>query len=294
MCSAGRGRSRTIVPSDLPNEIYNVPSCRRQVLPAQLGEALGTEKIPVPFWACLQVSELRLWKKLIFHGLDNPTKVTYACFNSICISPEIHRMWRMEPFALRPLEYNATVTELEVKWHWQPKQEHSIQDSVPLNKPPLSSSSLNSTKAKSNHPIYLLVEFSSEAIRRVKTEDRFVLRTEDPERLRLSSKDLFWASISFTEIGFYGWRCRSWSTISHLCPVCKPAMLRSGLTPVSQQAIGMRETLQYLSTATDASLMATHQNQANMLSKGSSCFHVYIKKSIWKEKAVPIYFYDRE
>lgn len=57
-------------------------------------------------------------------------------------------------------------------------------------------------------------------------------------------------------------------------------MLRSGLTPVSQQAIGMRETLQYLSTATDASLMATHQNQANMLSKGSSCFHVYIKKSI--------------
>lgn len=139
------------------------------------------------FWDLISIfwprGKIRLWKELVSHGPD-------ACFNSIYISPEIHRMWRMGVFALRPLEYNAMMTELEVEWHWQPKQEHSIYDSVPLNKLPLSSSGLDSTKAKSNQPIYLLVEFSPEVIRRVKTGDRFVFKTENPEHLPLPSKDL--------------------------------------------------------------------------------------------------------
>lgn len=32
----------------------------------------------------------------------------------------------MGAFAIQPLEYNATMTELEVEWYWQPKQEHDV------------------------------------------------------------------------------------------------------------------------------------------------------------------------
>lgn len=148
----------------------------------------------VRFWDLLSMfwpaEKLRRWKELIFCEPENPTKVTDACFNSICISPDIYRMWRMGVFALQPLEYNAMMTELEVEWHWQPKQEHSIYDSVPLNKYPLSSSGVDSTRSKLNSPIQLLVEFSPEDIRRVKTGDRFVLKTGDPEHLPLPSRDL--------------------------------------------------------------------------------------------------------
>lgn len=148
----------------------------------------------VKFWDLVSMfwppEKLRLWKELIFCEPENHTKVTDACFNSICISPEIYRMWRMGAFALQPLEYNVMMTELKVEWHWLPKQEHSIYDSLPLNKCPLSSSGLDSTRSKSNHLIHLLVEFSPEDIRRVKTGDQFVLKTEDPEHLPLPSKDL--------------------------------------------------------------------------------------------------------
>lgn len=148
----------------------------------------------VTFWDLMSIlwspEKLKLWKELIFCEPKTPTRVTHACYNSICISPEIYRMWRMGAFAIQPLEYNSKMTELEVEWHWLPNQEHSIYDSVPLNKCPLSSSGLNSIKSKSNNLILLLVEFSSEDMRRVKTGDRFVLKTKDPEHLPLPSKDL--------------------------------------------------------------------------------------------------------
>lgn len=55
-----RGRSGTIVPipADQSVEIYNIPSARRQDLIVQLGQALGADKIPAPFWACLQACDV--------------------------------------------------------------------------------------------------------------------------------------------------------------------------------------------------------------------------------------------
>lgn len=143
------------------------------------------------FWPS---ERIRLWKELIFgeqpeHNMLH-TKVTDACFNSICISPQIYRMWRMGAFALKPLEYNAEMTELEVEWYWLPLQEHSIYDSVPLNKFPLSSSGLDSTRSKLNNTINLVIVLSPHEIQIVKTGDRFIFKTKDPENLPLPSKDL--------------------------------------------------------------------------------------------------------
>jgi len=77
------------------------------------------------------------WKELLFQDPVNPGKAIDACEHRLNISPEMYKMWRMGAFAIRPLEYNATITELEMEWYWQPKQEHSAYDSVPLTMLPL-------------------------------------------------------------------------------------------------------------------------------------------------------------
>ena len=48
-------------------------------------------------------------------------------------------------FALRPLGYNAEMTELKVEFHWMACQGHNINDSIPITKIPASSAGLNST-----------------------------------------------------------------------------------------------------------------------------------------------------
>ena len=57
----------------------------------------------------------------------------------------LHVSWRVGAFAFRPLEYNASMDELEVEWYWQPKQKHNLHDSVSLTTLPLSSQGLDST-----------------------------------------------------------------------------------------------------------------------------------------------------
>lgn len=60
-------RSGTIIPipDDQCNEIYNIPSDRRQTLLTELGEVLQIKNIPVPFWAGLQVCDLDILEKMV-------------------------------------------------------------------------------------------------------------------------------------------------------------------------------------------------------------------------------------
>jgi hypothetical protein len=107
---------------------------------------------PTPnFWKMLSAfwpaEKIRRWQAEIFRDPLDPLRSTDACFNLMCLSPTIHRMWGAGIFALRPLQYSADMTELEVEWQWQPIHDHRPQDLVSLTKLPLSSQGLDSVVA---------------------------------------------------------------------------------------------------------------------------------------------------
>lgn len=158
------------------------------------------------FWDLLSVfwppEKIRRWKELIFKDSDNLTNVRYACYNSLCLSLKVHQMWRMGVFALRTLWYNSTMTELEVEWYWQPEQEHAISDLVPLNKLPLSSAGLDAPRSEPDYPMFAMAKFGSEVVRRVKTGDRFIIKTQTLERPPLLSKDLLELQFHLQRIAF--------------------------------------------------------------------------------------------
>ncbi|OJJ51356.1 hypothetical protein ASPZODRAFT_163205 [Penicilliopsis zonata CBS 506.65] len=54
------------------DEIYNIQSTERQELLQQLKQAMGTENVSVPFWACLQVCDLNCLRKMIANTCSGP------------------------------------------------------------------------------------------------------------------------------------------------------------------------------------------------------------------------------
>lgn len=146
----------------------------------------------VKFWDLLSIfwsaEQLQLWKRSLSTSSHDDNNNTHYN-NYLCISPDIHKMWQVGALAFRPLEYNTAGTELEVEWHWLPKQKHGIHDSVPLTGYlPLSSQGLYSSNDQHDRPMDVVITLDSEVLHVVRTGDKFVLRTSDPVNRPLPSK----------------------------------------------------------------------------------------------------------
>jgi len=144
-------------------------------------------KLLLAFWPS---NKIQSWQKEIFRDPHDPSKQVDGCFNNICFSPTIHKMWESGAFALRPLEYNNDMTELEIEWYWQPTQDHGPDDIIPLAKIPPSSRDLDHIVRRDGNIGELIHKPTPEEYARMKSGQKLVLRTSDPERLPLPSKEL--------------------------------------------------------------------------------------------------------
>jgi len=186
-----RDRGLCVVTKCGPIDMAHIyPNCL--IYPSRSRSAFD-ESIP-EFWEILSIfwspEQIQRWRSKIFRDSADPTKPADACFNLICLGPGVHRMWGDGAFALRPLDYNNNMTELEVEWYWQPKQDHGPRDIVSLTKIPPSSRDLDSVVNRDNIIFRLFFESSPGEITSIKSGQKLVLKTSDPERLPLPSKEL--------------------------------------------------------------------------------------------------------
>lgn len=109
-----------------------------------------------------------------------------SCANFISMDCDVHDWFANNVFALRPLEYNHSKTELEVEWYWQPF--HARLDPpgyVNLTDQPFSSSQEAGSCDTKGHWCEI-----SLGKRFVKSGHKFVLRTSDLDGHPLPSRDL--------------------------------------------------------------------------------------------------------
>lgn len=165
------------------------PSEVAHIYPNCLIHPSVTSRSDPGFWRLLSAfwppEKIEAWQSKIFRDPVDPSKPLDACFNLITLLSTLHKMWGKGLFALRPLDYNADMTELEVEFYWQPHQDHKPADLVPLTKIPLSSRDLDFVVADG-----IRYEHTPRDGASYKSGQKFVLRTEDPERLPLPSKEL--------------------------------------------------------------------------------------------------------
>ncbi|EER42554.1 conserved hypothetical protein [Histoplasma capsulatum var. duboisii H88] len=141
------------------------------------------------FWKTLEFfwkpEQIQQWRQEIFRSPNSPNNASDACFNLICMQPNIHMAWTKGLFALRPFEYNEDKSKLDVEWYWQPKQSHGPYDLVDLRKSPPSSRDLNEVDDYN-----IVLEPTPNNFARLKSGHRFTLETPDAQRLPLPSKGL--------------------------------------------------------------------------------------------------------
>ena len=61
--------------AELSDEIYCIPSARRRTLLKHLGQVLGTDEIPVAFWASLQVCDVDVLEDLVVKATVSPAYI---------------------------------------------------------------------------------------------------------------------------------------------------------------------------------------------------------------------------
>lgn len=71
-------------------ENFNVPCKRRQELLHDLSKALGTNEVPAPFWACVQVCELDQLEVIV----NNARHASFFCH--VFCSRQIPLLWLQE------------------------------------------------------------------------------------------------------------------------------------------------------------------------------------------------------
>lgn len=150
-------------------------------------------KRPFEFWDLLKIfwgaEKLASWQAELYRNPENPTKAADTIKNLICMGPEIHKMWSNAHCALRPLGYNGQKTELALEWHWLPKEHHNFDNEVDITKVPSPTMGLDCTAGQHNH-VRVLIKTPPEAPRGLKTGDRILMMTPDPDNLPLPSHEL--------------------------------------------------------------------------------------------------------
>lgn len=85
--------SGTVPAAEESHENFNIPSKRHQELLHNLSKALGANKVPAPFWACLQVCDLSQLEVIVNNAHHAPFFIT--SFAKYC-SPQIPLLWLQE------------------------------------------------------------------------------------------------------------------------------------------------------------------------------------------------------
>ncbi|KAE8371979.1 hypothetical protein BDV26DRAFT_298290 [Aspergillus bertholletiae] len=154
-----------------------------------------------PFWGMLEYfwppEKVKRWHDKIFTNPTDPSRQVDSVFNTMCISPDIHRMWSTGICAFRPLDYNSDKTTIEVEWHWQPAR--TVEDRVAVNTVPASSRNMEQVTTPNGLLSELFLRYG-DSVRFVKTGDKFTFSTTDPETMPLPSKELLEMAFILTRI----------------------------------------------------------------------------------------------
>ncbi|KAK1149752.1 hypothetical protein N8T08_005306 [Aspergillus melleus] len=139
-----------------------------------------------PFWDMLEYfwssTRIKAWKDKIFVDPNQPRKQVDSVENQLCMSKDLHYLWTEGRFVLRPLEYNADKSVLEVEWHWQAGANHN--GTVYVNTSIQSSRGLDDCLTVGGGSRKIMIPSA------IRTGDKFQLRTNDPINLPLPSKEL--------------------------------------------------------------------------------------------------------
>ncbi|KAJ5104548.1 hypothetical protein NUU61_001895 [Penicillium alfredii] len=151
-------------------------------------EAVSDDSSAPTIWKFVDVfwnrATAERWHKAAFNALDDFESAN-GCTNLICLRNDLRAAWANGLFALRPVFVSPDSTEMEVEFHWQPKQFHEPYDHVDVLKVPISSEGVSSVEG------LLVVRSTKEnGFLPIESGDRFMLRTDDPKSRPLPSYDL--------------------------------------------------------------------------------------------------------
>ena len=124
------------------------------------------------FWTADQLVE---WKRRIFPE-NIPEKDIGCCRNLICLSPEVHRLWKKGLFALKPIKDDSKPNEITVEFFWLPKSKHKKHDRVDILTEPQSSRGLTGSANA-----YILYDQGGEVYKKVESGQSFKIVTENPD-----------------------------------------------------------------------------------------------------------------
>ncbi|KAJ5742945.1 hypothetical protein N7533_010047 [Penicillium manginii] len=142
-------------------------------------QSLGLWRFIDLFW---EPARVQRWRNAVFHNPDNALNATSGCSSLICLRSDLAYAFSVGMFALRPVRLSNDRRELEVEFHWLPREKHRFKDAVDIRKQPLPYESLDSVEG-----LRFCAMGSNEP---VKSGHRFTLTTDDPVKRPLPDFDL--------------------------------------------------------------------------------------------------------
>lgn len=107
--------------------------------------------------------------------------MTDGCFNMIRMSRDLHYLWSLGKFALRPVAMSDDNTSPLLEFYWRREYQHTLRDTVDLTRLPHSSFNLTSfTVEDQSDEVY--IRNNSGTVSPIRPGDRLVLHTRNPER----------------------------------------------------------------------------------------------------------------
>lgn len=141
--------------------------------------SLGLWRFIDLFW---EPARVQRWRNAVLHNPDNAPNATSGCSSLICLRSDLAYAFSVGMFALRPVQMSHDRRELEVEFHWLPREKHRFKDAVDINKQPLPYQNLESVEG-----LRFCAVGSNEL---VKSGHRFKLTTDDPAKRPLPDFDL--------------------------------------------------------------------------------------------------------
>ncbi|KAJ5836865.1 hypothetical protein N7447_002891 [Penicillium robsamsonii] len=135
------------------------------------------------FWGKTTVQR---WRRAVFNNPIAPQSPVNDCSNLICLRRDIRSAWTSGLFALRPVWISKDMTEMELEFYWQPKQNHGLYDVVDLAKLPVSTKKVNSV----DKLVVAVGVRGQPSYRVIESGYRFRMTTDDPDLRPLPSFDL--------------------------------------------------------------------------------------------------------
>ncbi|KAJ5099748.1 hypothetical protein N7532_006749 [Penicillium argentinense] len=147
-------------------------------------------------WRYIEVfwdqSTTQRWRDAVFNNPSNATNATSGSSSLICLRNDLAYGFKSGQYGLRPVELSQDKRELEVEFHWLPRESHGFGDLVDMRKQPLSYKDLDNFEGLKFSPT------GSDEL--VKSGHRFKLVTNDPYQRPLPDFDLLDMAWHFSRI----------------------------------------------------------------------------------------------